>query len=98
MSLGHCSAGHSLETKLDAAKSCGYQGVEVSYEDIVAVAIKKCPHLPGHHHHHHHVGDKSLEFDLQLPPLDLLAAASTVKGHMQRAGSRDHLPPAVSRI
>lgn len=38
MSLGHCTAGHSLKTKLDAAKSYGYEGVEVCYEDLVAVA------------------------------------------------------------
>lgn len=38
MSLGHCTAGHSLENKLDAAKSYGYEGVEVCYEDLVAVA------------------------------------------------------------
>ncbi|KAK4210539.1 quinate-4 [Rhypophila decipiens] len=80
MSLGHCWAGHSLDTKLDAAKSCGYQGVEVSYEDIVGVALKQLPHLGGHHHlHHHHVGDKPLELRFQLPPFDLRAAASTIK-------------------
>ncbi|KAK4149615.1 quinate-4 [Chaetomidium leptoderma] len=40
MSLGHCSAGHSLESKLDAAKAYGYQGVELSYEDLLSVACK----------------------------------------------------------
>ncbi|MCJ1329327.1 hypothetical protein MMC10_006006 [Thelotrema lepadinum] len=37
-SLGHCSAGHSLDSKLAAAQSYGYQGVEISYDDVQAVA------------------------------------------------------------
>ncbi|KAF2259257.1 xylose isomerase-like protein [Lojkania enalia] len=37
-SLGRCSAGHLLETKLDAAKTYGYQGIELCFEDLLAVA------------------------------------------------------------
>jgi 4-hydroxyphenylpyruvate dioxygenase len=37
-SLGRCSAGHLLETKLDVAKAYGYQGIELCYEDLLAVA------------------------------------------------------------
>ncbi|KAI1450462.1 putative dehydroshikimate dehydratase [Annulohypoxylon stygium] len=47
MSLGHCSAGHSLETKLNAAQSYGYQGVEVCWEDLEAIANQnQCDDLP----------------------------------------------------
>lgn len=37
-SLGRCSAGHLLETKLDAAKAYGYEGIELCYDDLLAVA------------------------------------------------------------
>jgi 4-hydroxyphenylpyruvate dioxygenase len=37
-SLGHVTAGHTLETRLDVAKQFSYQGVEIFYPDIVALA------------------------------------------------------------
>ncbi|CAH0033784.1 unnamed protein product [Clonostachys rhizophaga] len=37
-SLGHGSAGHTLETRLDAAQKYGFCGVEVSYDDVIRVA------------------------------------------------------------
>ncbi|KAI1459825.1 xylose isomerase-like protein [Annulohypoxylon moriforme] len=38
MSLGRCSAGHSLVHKLDMARLYGYRGVELFYEDLLDVA------------------------------------------------------------
>ncbi|EAA30378.1 DHS dehydratase [Neurospora crassa OR74A] len=38
MSLGRCFAGHSLDSKLDAAQRYGYLGIELFYEDLVDVA------------------------------------------------------------
>ncbi|KAI1206963.1 xylose isomerase-like protein [Annulohypoxylon truncatum] len=38
MSLGRCTAGHSLVHKLDMARLYGYRGVELFYEDLLDVA------------------------------------------------------------
>ncbi|UNI17143.1 4-hydroxyphenylpyruvate dioxygenase [Purpureocillium takamizusanense] len=38
MSLGRCFAGHSLVHKLDAASRHGFTGIELFYEDLVALA------------------------------------------------------------
>ncbi|KAI1440525.1 hypothetical protein ABKA04_007800 [Annulohypoxylon sp. FPYF3050] len=38
MSLGRCSAGHSLVHKLDMAQLYGYRGIELFYEDLLDVA------------------------------------------------------------
>ncbi|KAK0750369.1 xylose isomerase-like protein [Schizothecium vesticola] len=38
MSLGRCYAGHSFESKLDAAHKFGYQGIELFHEDLADVA------------------------------------------------------------
>ncbi|PON24795.1 4-hydroxyphenylpyruvate dioxygenase [Trichoderma gamsii] len=35
VSLGRCSAGHSLEHKLDMAKKYGFQAIELFFEDLV---------------------------------------------------------------
>ncbi|KAK3346859.1 xylose isomerase-like protein [Lasiosphaeria hispida] len=42
ISLGRCYAGHSLVDRLDVARSCGYQGIELVYEDLVDVARQLC--------------------------------------------------------
>jgi 4-hydroxyphenylpyruvate dioxygenase len=71
MSLGHCSAGHSLDSKLDAAQSYGYQGVEICYEDLVAIASQ----LP-----HGRIPDAS------LPPMNQITAASRIAALCQDRG------------
>jgi len=38
MSLGRCYAGHSFESKLNAAHKYGYQGIELFHEDLLGVA------------------------------------------------------------
>ncbi|KAK3951597.1 putative dehydroshikimate dehydratase [Pseudoneurospora amorphoporcata] len=38
MSLGRCFAGHSLDSKLDAAQRYGYLGIELFHEDLADVA------------------------------------------------------------
>lgn len=43
MSLGRCSAGHSLSHKLDMARMYGFGGIELFHEDLLHVAQK----LPG---------------------------------------------------
>lgn len=43
MSLGRCSAGHSLVHKLDMARLYGYRGIELFHEDLLDVAQQ----LPG---------------------------------------------------
>ncbi|KAI9150727.1 quinate-4 [Paramyrothecium foliicola] len=64
MSLGHCSAGHPLMKKLEAAHSYGYQGIELCYEDLLDVAGRTSDDpSPG----------------LPCPPPDLAAAASKIR-------------------
>lgn len=43
ISLGRCSAGHSLRHRLDLAQSHGYHGIELFYEEITHIAQQ----LPG---------------------------------------------------
>lgn len=43
ISLGRCFAGHSLSHRLDLARSYGYQGIEMFYEEIIHIAKQ----LPG---------------------------------------------------
>ncbi|XXH04735.1 hypothetical protein Hte_011157 [Hypoxylon texense] len=71
MSLGRCSAGHSLESKLDAAQSYGYQGVEICYEDLEAIASK-----PRHH---------PIPFAC-LPPPDQTTAALKIRASCEERG------------
>ncbi|KAK1753433.1 putative dehydroshikimate dehydratase [Echria macrotheca] len=42
MSLGRCYAGHTFESKLDAANKYGYQGIELFHEDLIDVAEQLC--------------------------------------------------------
>ncbi|KAK4136264.1 xylose isomerase-like protein [Trichocladium antarcticum] len=46
MSLGRCYAGHSMTAKLDAAYKYGYQGIELSHEDLADVAARLSPEPP----------------------------------------------------
>lgn len=46
MSLGRCFAGHSLDSKLDAAQRYGYLGIELFHEDLVDVAERMSSESP----------------------------------------------------
>jgi hypothetical protein len=48
MSLRRISAGHRLQHKLYMAKKCGYEGVEIHYEDLVHCAGTSWPFDSGH--------------------------------------------------
>lgn len=45
ISLGRCFAGHTLSHRLDLARSYGYNGIELFYEEVVHIAQE----LPGGH-------------------------------------------------
>lgn len=49
MSLGRCSAGHSLRDKLAAAASNGFSGIELFYEDLVGMAVAEFGSSSQHH-------------------------------------------------
>lgn len=61
-SLGHVSAGHTLTTKLDAAQAHGYQGVEITQDDLFAVATR----------HLHHGATTAVRMDDQLRAAEII--------------------------
>lgn len=69
-SLGHVSAGHTLTTKLDAAQANGYQGVEITYDELFAVATR----------HHHHRATEPVTMQ------DQLRAAGSIQTSCQSRG------------
>ncbi|KAI2468399.1 putative dehydroshikimate dehydratase [Annulohypoxylon bovei var. microspora] len=71
MSLGRCSAGHTLDSKLDAAKSYTYEGIEICYEDLIEISRKQ--HL-----------DLEPATPVRLP--DQKAAALTIRSMCGRRG------------